>query len=82
MHSSRIDQRRNALTRLLRRGDRLTTQGHAASQRFSRWRLAIFLLGALTCIGLYQHAWFPQWQYRAFDISQYFFLPRVGFTND
>ena len=58
MPSSRTDQRRNALTRLLRRGDRLTAQGNGASQRFSRWRLAIFLLGALTCVGLYQHAWF------------------------
>jgi hypothetical protein len=58
MKSSRADQRGAALTRLLRRGNRLTTQGTAASQRFSRWRLAIFLLGALTCVGLYQHAWF------------------------
>jgi len=58
MKSSRTDQRRDALTRLLRRGDRLTEQGNAASQRFSRWRLAIFLLCAIISVGLYQHAWF------------------------
>ncbi|MDH5426646.1 MAG: MutS family DNA mismatch repair protein [Nitrospirota bacterium] len=58
MKCSRTDQRREAFTRLLRRGDRLTSQANTASQRFSRWRLGIFLLGALTCIGFYQHAWF------------------------
>ena len=58
MKTSRTDQRQEALTRLLRRGDRLTTQGNLASQRFSRCRLGIFLLGAASCIGLYQHAWF------------------------
>lgn len=58
MTDSRTNQRGKALTRLLGRGERLTSQGNAASQRFSRWRLAIFLLGALTCIGFYQHAWF------------------------
>jgi len=58
MKISRTDQRQEALTRLLRRGDRLTTQGNLASQRFSRYRLGIFLLGAAACIGLYQHAWF------------------------
>ena len=58
MNISRTDQRQDALARLLRRGDRLTTQGNAASQRFSRWRLSIFLMGAVTCVALYQHAWF------------------------
>ena len=58
MNISRTEQRQDALTRLLRRGDRLTTQGNAASQRFSRWRLSIFLMGAVTCVTLYQHAWF------------------------
>ena len=58
MHYTRTDQRQDALTRLLRRGNRLTEQGKSASQRFSRWRLSIFLLGAAACIGLYQHAWF------------------------
>jgi len=58
MKISRTDQRQDALTRLLRRGDRLTTQGNLVSQRFSRYRLGIFLLGAAACIGLYQHAWF------------------------
>ena len=58
MKSSRTDQRREALTRLLRRGDRLTVQGNAASQRFSRWRLGIFLMGTGSCIAFYQHAWF------------------------
>lgn len=58
MPTSRTDQRQEALTRLLRRGDRLTAQGNLASQRFSRWRLGIFLLGASSCVGLYQHAWF------------------------
>ncbi|UCH90575.1 MAG: hypothetical protein JSU60_05530 [Nitrospirota bacterium] len=58
MNISRTDQRQDALTRLLRRGDRLAAQGNAASQRFSRWRLSIFLMGAVTCVTLYQHAWF------------------------
>jgi hypothetical protein len=58
MNISRTEQRQDALTRLLRRGDRLAAQGNAASQRFSRWRLGIFLMGAVTCVALYQHAWF------------------------
>ena len=58
MKSSRTDQRQYALTRLLRRGDRLTAQGNTASQRFSRWRLGIFLMGAVSCVAFYQHAWF------------------------
>jgi hypothetical protein len=58
MKVSRTDQRRHALTRLLRRGERLAAKGNAASQQFSRWRLAIFLLGAIISVGLYQHAWF------------------------
>ena len=58
MPSSRTDQRRQALTRLLRRGEHLTAKGNAVSQQFSRWRLAIFLIGAAICVGLYQHAWF------------------------
>ncbi len=55
---SRTNQRRDALTRLLRRGERLTAQGNAASQRYSRWRLTIFLLGTVICIALFQNAWF------------------------
>ena len=58
MNISRTDQRQDALTRLLRRGNRLAAQGSAASQGFSRWRLSIFLMGAVTCVALYQHAWF------------------------
>ena len=58
MHSPRTDQREQALTRLLRRADRLVIQGKTASQRFSRWRLTIFLLGTAVCIGFYQYAWF------------------------
>ena len=58
MNISRTEQRQDALTRLLRRGNRLAAQGKAASQRFSRWRLGIFLMGAVTCVALYQHAWF------------------------
>ena len=58
MDYTHTDQRQDALTRLLRRGNRLTEQGKSASQRFSRWRLSIFLMGAAACIGLYQHAWF------------------------
>ena len=58
MTISRTEQRQDALTRLLRRGDRLAAEGNAASQRFSRWRVSIFLMGAVTCVALYQHAWF------------------------
>jgi MutS-like protein len=58
MNISYTDRRQNALTRLLRRGDRLAAEGNAASQRFSRWRLSIFLMGTVTCVALYQHAWF------------------------
>jgi len=58
MNISRTDQRQKALTRLLRRGNRHAAHGNAVSQRFSRWRLSIFLMGAVTCVALYQHAWF------------------------
>ncbi len=58
MHSPRTDQREQALTRLLQRANRLFAQGKTASQRFSRWRLIIFLIGAAVCIGFYQYAWF------------------------
>ena len=58
MRNPRTDQREQALTRLLRRANRLVTQGKAASQRFSRWRLTIFLIGTAVCIGFYQHEWF------------------------
>ena len=58
MSSFHTDQRRDAFTRLLRRGEHITAQGNLASQRFSRWRLGIFLVGAVTCVSLYQHAWF------------------------
>ncbi len=50
--------RTQALTRLLRRGKTLATQGARVSERFSRWRLGLFLLGAILCVGLYQQAWF------------------------
>jgi hypothetical protein len=50
--------RTRALTRLLRRGDRLLEAGHEASARFSRWRLAIFVVGAVGTVALYKMAAF------------------------
>jgi len=58
MPSSHTAQRREALIRLLRRGEHLAAKGQAASQQFSRWRLAIFLMGTVICVALFQHGWF------------------------
>lgn len=54
-HSS---TRFGALTRALRRSDRLLQAGRKASERFSRWRLALFLSGAACTIALYKMAAF------------------------
>ncbi len=58
MNTLLTDQRQRALTRLLRRGNHLLNLGHTASQQFSRARLGVFLLGAITCVGFYQYGWF------------------------
>lgn len=46
--------RDRALTRLLRRGDRLHRQGLRASSNFSRWRLVLFLTALLITVSLYR----------------------------
>lgn len=56
--SGRSSTRFGALTRALRRSDRLLQAGRKASERFSRWRLALFLSGAACTIALYKMAAF------------------------
>jgi len=46
------------LQRLLRRADRLLAQADRASASFSRWRLAIVLIGAAAAIVAYKQAWY------------------------
>ena len=58
MSHSLHHQREQALTRALRRWQRLQDRGLTASSQFSRWRLGVFLTGAAICLGLYQQAWF------------------------
>ncbi len=50
--------RTRGLARLLRRSERLLAAGRETSARFSRWRLAIFLVGAVGTIALYKAAAF------------------------
>ncbi|MEQ1796031.1 MAG: MutS family DNA mismatch repair protein [Nitrospira sp.] len=47
-------RREHTLTCLLQRGERLHRRGTMASNRFSRWRLVLFLIGLLTIISLYR----------------------------
>ncbi len=65
--------RTRGLTRLLRRSDRLLAAGRDASARFSRWRLAIFLVGAVGTITLYKAAAF-----HAGNASLFLFLVIFG----
>ena len=58
MESSLNTRRQQALVSLIGRAERMEAQGTTASRRFSRWRVGIFLTGAVTCVGFYQHAWF------------------------
>ncbi len=65
--------RTRGLTRLLRRSDRLLAAGRETSARFSRWRLAIFLVGAAGTITLYKAAAF-----HAGNASLFLFLMLFG----
>ncbi|MEE8126225.1 MAG: hypothetical protein V3T42_10460, partial [Nitrospirales bacterium] len=58
MESSLNTRRQQALVSLIGRAERMEAQGTTASRCFSRWRVGIFLTGAVTCVGFYQHAWF------------------------
>ena len=46
------------LRRLIEKIERLTARGALASSRLTRWRLAIFLAGAVTTITLYKSGWY------------------------
>lgn len=50
--------REKALTRLLVRADRLLAQAQSISRGFSRWRLIIFLTGALCTVVPYKLGWY------------------------
>jgi hypothetical protein len=50
--------RARLLARLLTRLDRLRTRGEKASGLFTRWRLIIFLAGALSTVTAYKSAWY------------------------
>ncbi len=50
--------RAEPLSRLLARADRLLARAQAVSTSFSRWRLAVFLTGALCTVVPYKLAWY------------------------
>lgn len=50
--------REQLLIRLLARVDHLLDRAVQSSARFTRWRLAIFLIGAVASITLFQHRWY------------------------
>lgn len=54
MAGSRIAQ----IETIIRRTDRLITQGAETSATFTRWRLAIFLIGFVSTITLYKLDWY------------------------
>ncbi|MBM4133590.1 MAG: hypothetical protein FJ245_07465 [Nitrospira sp.] len=56
--SSPKQTRERSLHRLLRRADRLIARAERTSASFSRWRLAIFLVGAAASVSAYKQAWF------------------------
>ncbi|MDR4461937.1 MAG: MutS family DNA mismatch repair protein [Nitrospirales bacterium] len=58
MEPSSTDRREEAILRLIHRTERMQAKGAIASQRFSRWRMGIFLAGAAITVGVYQQAWF------------------------
>ncbi len=54
MAHSRIRQ----IETIIRRADRLITQGTKTSALFTRWRLAIFLVGLICTVSLYKLNWY------------------------
>ncbi|MDE3224127.1 MAG: hypothetical protein KGN30_01795 [Nitrospirota bacterium] len=56
--SSSPPDRERALRRLIRRADRLKDRAERASASFSRWRLALFLVGAVVSVSAYKQAWY------------------------
>jgi hypothetical protein len=54
MAGSRIDH----LNKVIRRTDRLIAQGTDISATFTRWRLAIFLVGLISTVTLYKLDWY------------------------
>jgi len=53
-HSAPSFNREQTITRLLRRGEHLHLRGQRASNKLSRWRLALFLTALLITISLYR----------------------------
>ncbi len=53
-----LPHRSAQLQRLLERIDRLITRGTAASARFSKWRLSIFVSGLLCTVTLFRSGWY------------------------
>jgi hypothetical protein len=58
MPTSSTQKREQSLLRLIRRSERMQTQGALTSRLFSRWRMGVFLAGTAITISLYQQAWF------------------------
>jgi hypothetical protein len=58
MKRSLTEYREQALIRLIRRSTTMQARGEETSRNFSRWRLGVFLAGAIVSTGLYQLAWF------------------------
>jgi len=48
----------HALTRLVAKLDRVITLTTAASSRFTRWRLILFIVGAICTVALYKMGWY------------------------
>jgi hypothetical protein len=53
-----LQHRENSLLRLTARIDRLLNRATRTSGQFTRWRLAIFLAGAVASVTLFQQRWF------------------------
>jgi hypothetical protein len=63
------NRRRQSLQRMIRRLDRSLARAKEASDRYTRWRLAIFLSGAAVTVSLFHQAW-----YHAGNVSLALFL--------
>jgi hypothetical protein len=53
-----LQHRENSLLRLIAKIDRLLDRAIRTSAQFTRWRLAIFLVGAAVSVALFQQRWY------------------------
>jgi MutS domain V len=57
-HSMPLNARSSQLQRLIAKVERLIARGAAASSRFTKWRLAIFIAGLVCVVTLYKSGWY------------------------